>query len=129
MQYSLNFLVKAFCWLKIKIIQFSSGFHVKLYANLRNGSLNIKHFKFYANWTCRYGSLNLLFLKVRGAHLTLLKLCLLVICDKLLLTISDTYTVFLFIFFWMYLYTKLVQGDQGLCKAEDLELVRFIFLL
>ena len=29
----------------------------------------------------------------------------------------------------MYLYTKLAQEDQGLCKAEDLELVRFIFLL
>ena len=30
--------------------------------------LVLKHFKLYANLICRYGSLNLLFLKVRGAH-------------------------------------------------------------
>ena len=98
MQYSLNFLVKAFCPLKIKITQFSSRFHVKLYANLRNGSLNIKHFKFYASVICRYGSLNLLSLKVRGAHY-FVKALFIGNLGQMLLTISDTYTVFLFIFF------------------------------
>ena len=128
MQYSLNFLVKAFCWLKIKITQFSSGFHVKLYANLRNGSLNIKHFKFYANWTCRYGSLNLLFLKVRGAHYFVKALFIGNLGQTVTNNFWHLHCILVYIF-WMYLYTKVVQGDQGLCKAEDLELVRFIFLL